>query len=909
MRATRLIRFLGLVLLPCALAQAIAVDHLRTEYQTQPLALDRPHPRFSWELHADERAQRQTAYQIRVATSPETLTANEVDVWDSGRVTVADNFGVPYGGPELRAGARYYWSVRVWDARNQPSAWSTPSWWQMGPLKPTDWHARWIGAAPDAPSPLLRRAFQLEKKIVRATAYAYAIGWYRLLVNGTELTERVLSPVNSNYPKGLFYDAYDVTALVRRGGNAIGMWMAPGYAQSYSKYGYRWDTPPAAFAQLQIAFDDGTTQTIATDEAWKWTASPVVASDIYHGETYDARREIAGWSESRFDDQDWKPVALRAAPPGPLIACPFPGLAVAAEYRPVKMTESKPGVFVFDLGQNIAGWVRLRTRGPAGARVVLRHAEELHADGTLDVKTNRAAQATDTYILRGDRDESYEPRFTYHGFRYVEVTGYTGTPTLDSLTGCAIRAAVPEAGSFSCSDPLLNRMHANFRWTIANNLMGIPTDTATRDERTPCQMDSLTVEDAAICNFALAPYYAKWLHDIAGDGGSLPNWTGDQVVLPFLLWENYGDRRLLAEHYDNMRQVVDRFAATAEAAKHWAAAFGDWAAPNPSGSYEGSFSEGELVNRALFYRTARIVADAAALLGRAPDAERYAQLAERVRTEFDARFYDPRTATYGLGRQVTSVLPLAFDMVPSARRSAVVAALRQRIEEVDRGHLDTGIFGTRYLFEVLFDHGLADLALRVLTATGYPGYADQIAQGATTTWEQWSFDGSMQTHNHAMFAGPDATLFSRLGGIQPGVPGFREIVFCPAFPTALSSVDCSRATVMGIVGSRWRREAGRIVLAIDVPANATARLYLPAQTLDAICEGDRSALHADGVLSAHLEGNHAVLALGSGRYEFSLPDRFSSSASVASPTRATTVRGATAARDPDEASQAHLLDW
>lgn len=887
----------GASLLLATAAHAMTVDTLRVESLDRPLGIDAARPRLSWWLHADERGARQTAYQILVASSPENLAREKADIWDSGKVTSSENFGVEFAGPALRSDTRYCWQVRVWDANDRSSAWSSSSWWQTALLTPSEWRARWIGPGERAAGPLLRRDFPLEKKLLRATAYAHAVGWYRLCVNGRELTDRVLAPVNSNYAKALFYDTYDVTPLLRAGRNAIGVWLGHGYSQNYSKYGYRWNEPPAALVQLELLFDDGSRQTVSTDEDWKWTAGPIVSDDIYDGETYDARRELAGWSEPGFDDRDWKRVAPRHASSGPLKACPFPGLVVTSELRPVKMAEPKPGIFVFDLGQNIAGWVRLQTRGPAGTRVVLRHAEELHADGTLDVKTNRAAQATDTYILRGDGHETYEPRFTYHGFRYVEVAGFPGTPTLDSVAGRAVRAAVPDAGSFACSDPLLNRLHANFRWTIANNLMGIPTDTATRDERTPCQMDSLTVEDAAICNFAMAPYYAKWLHDIAGDGGSLPNWNGDQVVLPFLLWENYGDRRILAQHYDNMRQVVDRFAATAETAKYWASGFGDWAAPNSSGSYEGSFSEGELVNRALFYRTARIVAETATRLGHAQDAERYAQLAQRVRAEFDARFYDPRTATYGSGRQVTSVLPLAFDMVPPERRPAVVAALRRRIEGVDRGHLDTGIFGTRYLFEVLVDHGLADLALRVLTATGYPSYADQIAQGATTTWEQWSFDGSMQTHNHAMFAGPDATLFSRLGGIQLGAPGFREIVLRPAFPAALSSVDSSRTTVMGIVGSRWRRQAGRIALAVDIPANATARLHLPVQSLDAVREGARSALHADGVQSAHLDGDRAVLVLGSGRYEFSLPDRLPSADSVGSPTRATTVRGARAARD------------
>lgn len=865
------LRILWAGLLLASTARALSVGGLRVEDLDRPLAIDEARPRFAWVLQSDQRAQRQAACQVRVASSPEILAAGKGDLWDTGKVASADNFGLEYAGPALHSGQRCFWQVRVWDAHDQPSAWSEVSWWQMAPMAATDWSAKWIGAAPEAGSPLLRREFQLGKKIVRATAHAYAAGWYRLFVNGTEITERVLSPVNSNYPKGLFYDTYDVTSLVRAGGNALGLWFGHGYSQGYSKYGYRWDQPPMGFLQVEILFSDGSTQRVVTDDAWKWAASPVTANDIYNGETYDARRESAGWNRPGFDDRDWKPVVLRDAPAGPLKACPFPGLAIVGDIKPVGVTEPKPGVFVFDLGQNIAGWVRLQARGPAGTELVLRHAEEIHPDGSLDVTTNRLAKATDTYTTAGRDEETYEPRFTYHGFRYVELTGYPGKPTLQTVTGRVVRAAVPEAGSFRSSDALLNRMHSNFKWSIAGNLVGIPTDTPSRDERTPCQMDSLAVEDAAICNFVLGPYYTKWLNDISGDGGNLPNWTGDQVLLPFRLYWNYGDRRILERHFDNMKQVVDKFTATAEESKHWAEGYGDWCAPNADGSYERSFSEGELVNRAFHYLCAETVAATAAVLGRPADATRYATLAQQLRVAFAARFYQPATATYGSGRQVTSVLPLAFGLAAPEDREAIVSALRRRIVDQDRSHPDTGIFGTRYLFKVLGDHGLADLAYQVLMAPGYPGYADQISRGATTTWEQWSFRGGMQTHNHAMFSGADATLFSHFGGIRPAAPGFREIEIKPTPPAGLAWVECSRDTPMGRVSSRWQREDRRLNLRVEIPANATARVWIPGANAASVLESGRPASKAEGALAVRTEDGHAVFTVGSGTYEFSTP--------------------------------------
>lgn len=851
--------------------QAMTVDGLRVEDRLSPLGIDTARPRLSWLLHAGGRGQRQSAYQIRVAGSIETLATGRGELWDTGKISSAETFGVEYGGPPLRADARYFWQVRVWDGDGHASVWSQPSSWQMGLLAPSDWKARWIGAAAETGSPLLRREFKIDRTVVRATAYVYASGWYRLSVNGRELTERVLAPVNSNYPKGLFYDTYDVTELIQGGGNAIGLWLGYGYNQSYSKYGFRWNGPPAALLQLQLVFEDGSTQTVMSDENWKWAPSPVLENDIYHGETYDARLEQIGWNRAGFDASRWRAVELRPAPPGPLLSCPFPGLAVADRLKPKKMAQPKPGVFVFDLGQNIAGWVRLKVSGPAGSRVVLQHAEELHADGTLDVKTNRAARATDTYLLAGHGPEIYEPRFTYHGFRYVEVTGYPGTPGLDSIEGEAVHAAVETAGDFACSDPRVNRMHENFRWSIANNLVGIPTDTPTRDERTPCQMDSLAVEDAAIANFDLCAYYTKWLHNIAGDGGNLPNWTGDQVVLPWLLYQYYGDRRVLAEHFANMKQVVDTFAATANENNAWSGGYGDWAAPNPQGSYEGSFSEGDLVARAFFVRCVWIVACTAAELGDTKTAMHYAATADRLRADFARRFYHPVTATYGSGRQVTSILPLAFELVEPAQRAAVVAALCRRIEDRDGGHLDTGIFGTRYLFEVLIDHGLADLAFATLTKPGYPGYVDQIAHDATTTWEQWSYEGHMQTHDHAMFAGVDATFYSRFSGIQPVAPGFREIAIRPIEPAGLQFVNCSRITPVGKITSRWQRLADRFVLQVSVPPNTTAHIYLPESSAALVRESGRSLDKADGILDVETDPAGLVVTVASGQYEFTTP--------------------------------------
>lgn len=852
-----------------SLPAQLTVESPEIEYLTKPVGIETPRPRFNWSLASSERAQVQQSWQIQVASTRARLEAGAIDIWDSGKVESDANVGVAYDGPPLASGDRYHWRVRVWDGQDRASDWSTAEWWQMGLLHESDRQARWIGAAEDETSPRLRREFSTTQPVVQATAYAYAVGWYELSLNGRKVGDRVLTPVNSSYKKNLFYDVYDVTDQIRSGDNAVGIWLGGGYNQNYSKYGYRWAQPPAAWVQIELRFADGTRRLIASDEQWKTAASPIVANHIYDGETYDARREQDGWNLPGFADTSWSPVVLRQVDAGPLKASLMPPMKVTRELRPVSVTEVSPGVFVFDLGQNIAGWVRLRVAGERGQRVVLRHAENVHGDGTLDVATNRKARATDTYVLRGGETEIYEPRFTYHGFRYVEVTGFPGRPTLESVTGCAVSAAVEETGTFTSSDPWLNRIQQNFLWSIRNNLMGIPTDTAVRDERTPCQMDSLVVEETAIANFDMLQYYAKWLEDIHGDGGMPPNWTGDQVVLADLLYQHYGDRRILERHFENMEERCAGYLREMEAGNRWADGFGDWAPPHQPGDYKTSFSEGEIVNTAFFYRVATITAETAEILGFADKAARYRALADRLAREFNERHFDAGTFTYGSGRQVTSVLPLALGLVPEEARADVARALHERVQGRDRGHLDTGIFGTRYLFDVLIDHGYADSAYAVLGQRTYPSFGYQIGLGATTTWEQWSYRGGMQSHNHAMFAGPGATFYSRFAGIRLAAPGYRRMVIKPEAPAGLVHVDASLRTVSGLVRSAWRQHEGyahRVIL----PPNTRAEVHVPAADPSMVRESGGPATEAAGVRFRRMENGRAVFEIGSGNYVFTV---------------------------------------
>jgi alpha-L-rhamnosidase len=830
-------------------APALHVTDLSVEYQSAPLAVETAQPRLSWKLTGEGRARRQTAYQLIVNQDAGAV------VWNSGKVGSARNLHVVYAGAALERGRGYTWKVRVWDEAGSASAWSASSRWQMAP-DARHWRAKWIGAGKDAVSPLLRTEFASHGKVRRATAYVVGLGWYELRLNGAKVGDLVLAPVNSNYQRVVYYDAYDVTSLVRAGVNGVGLWLANGYDAHYSQYGYRHGGPKRALLQLEVEYTDGRRESVVSDERWRAAEGPITANDIYNGESYDARRERSGWDRAGFrEDASWRAVQAAPAPAGALHARQMPGIRAGAAIPPRSVHELKPGVWVYDLGQNIAGHVRIRVRGAAGTTLTIRHAEERHPDGTLDVTTNRSARATDRYTLKGAGEEVYEPRFTYHGFRYVEVHG----ARLESLEGVPVHAGVEDAGEFHCSNALVNRIHSNFRWAIVNNLMGIPTDTATRDERTPCQMDSVVVEDAAIHNFDMAAYYTKWLADIQGER-SIPVWSSDQVLLPWRLYRYYGDERVLAAEYPNMKALVEHFAATAEKNGYWKGGYGDWCPPGPGG-FRNSFSEGELVDTAVYYQSVRAVAESARVLGKAEDAVRFSALSEQIAAAFQARHYNAGAHRYGSGRQVTSVLPLAFGITPEADRAVVARALAAKIERDNTGHLDTGIFGTRYLFDVLLENGFEDLAYRVLTSTTAPGFGHQISLGATTTWEQWAYKVAMETHDHAMFAGPGSTFYTHLAGIEAAAPAYQRMVIRPRVPKQLKHVRAALETMLGRVESEWDTTRG-YVHRVRIPVNATAEVYVPA--------ADAKRVKAAGARFVRMEAGAAVFEVGSGSYTFAV---------------------------------------
>ncbi|MGW3992432.1 family 78 glycoside hydrolase catalytic domain [Amycolatopsis sp. NPDC004772] len=699
-----------------------------------------------------------------------------------------------------------------------------------------------LARSPDAP--LLRNEFVLDKPVASARAYVYGLGLYELHLNGGKVGDQVLTPGSTPYDRRLLYDSYDVTNQVHKGRNAAGLWLGNGYGARFSQYGFRWTGPKQGILALAVTFTDGTRRTITTDDSWRWSDGPVTANDLYAGENHDARLEKPGWDRPGFDDSAWHPVRTAAAPSGELIGSTAPPIRVVRTLRPVAMTQPRPGVYVYDFGENFAGWAQLRVAGLADTTVRMRTAEELAEDGMLDTATNRNAASTDAYTLGAARGvQVYEPRFTYHGFRYLELTGYPGTPDLGSVAGRVVHADVAATGHVETSDPLLNTIWADNRRAVLNNSMSLPTDNPVRDERTPPGMDVQAYHDAAVLDFGMEPFYRKYLLDLppgtalpSDDGNAqLPDMGGGSVDLAWSLYEQYGDLPRLAAAYPLMKAFVDTNAA-AYPGRIWPEdrGFGDWCPPDRSPNANGGqgspsagacFSERSLVNTALSYRQAEDVAKAARALGKTADATHFEELASAIATAFNAHFLVG--ATYGDGRQTTSILPLAFGMVPPDKVAAVGAKLVETILTKDAGHLDTGIFGTRYLPEALAKAGRIDVALTVLRQRTYPGFGYEISRGATTPWEQWTYESGMETHDHAMFAGINAAFYTQFAGITPAAPGYASIAIAPQVPPGLRHVAASIDTVRGPVGSEWTQTGCRFDLTVTVPVNATATVTLP----------------------------------------------------------------------------------
>jgi alpha-L-rhamnosidase len=870
--------------------------HLRCEYAPNPLGIDALNPRLSWQVPAEGRAVTQAAYQIQAATAMENLGQDIPDLWDTGRIEANDVL-VEYAGPLLQSHQRCYWRVRTWlfragAAEDAPGPWSEPAWFEMGLLHPQDWQAEWIGFPGAWPGKALyfRRELRVEKPVRRARVYMAGLGWSELLVNGLKVNDRVLDPPQSDYSKRVYYTTDAIEDFLHSGKNTLGVVVGNG-----------WYGTVRLLIQVYIEYEDGSTNAITSKpgvlDTWTVSTGAVLENSVYDGEVFDARLTV-NWE---------KPFAAGASyadgPGGKLVsAAALEPIRVVQTLDARSLSQPRPGIFVFDLGQNIAGWAHLTVLGERGTRISMKYAESLYPDGTVNQENLRNARAEDVYILKGDGVETWEPRFTYHGFRYIQVEGYPGTPQAGAVKGRVVRSSVEPAGSFESSSELLNRIDRMVRWTESSNLHSLPTDCPQRDERMGWLNDMAARSEEALYNYNLARLYSKWIKDIGDEQDPLSGAITDTapfrwgrrpadpvsvcyLLMPWLLYTHYGDTHTMAERFDGMRAWVDFL--TSQAQNHivgysW---YGDWAPPIAMGLDENvGFSAiskntpGALVSTACYAYSARLLAKMAAVLGRQPEAEAYSALAESVRAAYNDRFWDETTGGYGSNNQACNAISLYMDLVPQERQERTAASLVHDLVDLNDSHLTTGNICTKYTLEALSATGHAPAALAAALQETYPSWGYMLANGATTLWERWekATGGGMNSHNHPMLGSVGAWLFRFPAGIQadPQGPGFEHILLRPQILPPLTFVRAALQTLRGTIESAWQVDANRAVYRCTVPTGSQARIFLPWAGRKVFESGVRIWDQGQardpqaGILEIHAEGDCLVCAIESGKYEF-----------------------------------------
>ncbi len=718
----------------------ISVTDLRCEYAVSPLGIDSLHPRFSWHDRADRRGSAQKSYQIICSESREKILKGEGDLWDTGICDSPLNHLVAYAGPALRSCTRYFWRVRVRDDKGATSAWSDAAVFETAMLSPRDWQARWITMkeTQGTPSPVLlvgntiehgsivqaklcegiylRKRFTVVGSVTRARIYISGLGYYELMVNGAPIGDHRLDPGQTDYAKAALYASHDATEALREGTNVIQIVLGNG--RYLDAYGFG---APRVKAQLLLEHGDGRRETAATDESWRCTYGPIEWNGIYAGERYDARKELGLWADAGYDDSSWQPVVVVDGPE--LVSQLMPPIRKVKVLVPRAMSTPRPGVFVFDFAQNFTGVARLRARGPRGTVIQMRFSELLTSDGMLNLGPNRESTSVDIYVMKGEGEEVFEPRFTYHGFRYLELTGFPGVPRMDAVEGIVLHTDVKQTGAFLCSNDLVNRIHENVLWGQRSNLMSAPTDCPQRGERMGWLGDAQLVSEEAACNFDMAGFYTKYLDDIRRaqrEDGSLsdvvppywplypadPAWGSAYVTLAWTMYQRYGDRDALLRHYDGMKRYVDFLHASSEG--HIIKSlgrYGDWC---PPGSIFPKRTPIELTSTWYYFHDTLHFGRIAEVLGRTEDAARYGRRAAEIREAFNAAFLrgKGRYATLPMSPidrsigQTSQALPLFLDMVPPEQKEDAVAALLDAVAKEADFHVDTGIVGTRYLFEV-----------------------------------------------------------------------------------------------------------------------------------------------------------------------------------------------------------------
>jgi len=888
----------------------LAVKNLRCEYKSDPLGIDVRKPRLSWELTSTERGVLQTSYEIRVAAS-ETELAKGKTLWESGKQSSDASNQVEYSGPAFESRKIYYWQVRVADNHGHLTGWSKAARWETGLLEPTDWKAKWI--TPNLPedetksntAPLLRREFSINRKVERARLYATAMGLYEMSLNGKRVGEEYFTPGWTSYDFRYQYQTYDVTNDLKSGANCIGAILGDGWFRgrlawdpknNRNHYGKKL----ALLAQLVITFNDGSQQIVGSDQQWKSATGPLLLSDIYDGETYDARVEQASWNDAGFNDKDWQSVTILEAPKATLVAPAGPPVKAIEEIAPIKVLKTPAGNTVLDMGQNMVGWIRFRVTAPAGTTITLRHAEVLDKAGNFYTENLRAAKQTIQYTTKGQGIEIFQPHFTFQGFRYVAVSGWPGELHRQDFTGVVVHSAIPRTGSFETSNPLLNQLQDNIIWGQKGNFVDVPTDCPQRDERLGWTGDAQVFARTASFNHDTAAFYTKWLKDVALDqeaDGAVPfvipnvlshktrkgeaasaGWADVAVVVPWVVYQSFGDKRILEEQYASMKAWVEYMRRQADEKYIWSNgfSFGDWLAfATTRSDYPGATTDKDLIQTAYFARSTALLAKAAAVLGKKEEAAEYTSLEEKIKATFQKEFITPNSKLSS-NTQTAYTLALAFELLPEAQRALAAARLAEDVKKF--GHLTTGFLGTPLLCQTLSDYGYLDVAYMLLNRTQYPSWLYPVTKGATSIWERWDGikpdggfqDPGMNSFNHYAYGAIGEWMYRVVAGIELDErhPGYKHILIQPRPGGGLTYAKASFDSMYGRVASDWKIANGKFTLTVEVPPNTTATVRLPKAKLEQTAEGQKAVAGRSDLLGARQAEDAVLVEVGSGTYVF-----------------------------------------
>jgi alpha-L-rhamnosidase len=924
---------------------SVSVTDLTCEYLADPLGIDVLQPRLSWKIAQSGDAktgQLQTAYRILVASSPEQLAAGEGDLWDSGKVKTGQSVQTPYGGVPLNSMQQCWWKVKVWNNHGEVTAWSAPAHWSMGILEPSGWQAQWIGDQPDLalkdyvayvaahynqpdfdrqkwsnppplPSPLLRKSFAVKGEVKRALLYVSSLGYYEMWLNGERVGDHQLAPEWTDYRFSVQYQTFDVTGSLGTGENVLSATLADGWCvgrlagvkwrQSFPHRGF-YSADRRLIAQLAVTYADGSTDLVATDGSWKINPDGYIRSaDNFAGETIDARNIIPGWNRPGFDDSSWANAYADSDIHRNLVAQRNEPIRIHHELKPVGV-RAWNGKYIVDFGQNIAGWCRLKIKGKAGATVTLRHGEWIDNDGGIYTSSLGYAKATDVFILSGGDDE-FEPRFTYHGFQYVEITGLDAAPTPEMITAKAVSSDPAVTGTFECSNPKLNQLFRNILWTQRNNMYSVLTDNPSRDERTGALGDIQIFCRSSIFNMDMAAFYTKWVQDMR-EGGLAPNgqfysmiislahppywqgwvgapgWAEAGIIVPWRLYESYADRRALEQLFESMKSHVDAtqrenpgliWKVRHNHNNDWLNANTIFNPPDPDFSTTRGGIPDDVFSTAIFAHAARLVATIATTLQHPEDARHYGELAGRIGEVFVQSYISPDGKVEGHSQAAYS-LALHYDLVPETLRDAAFAHLLECIEEYDY-RLSTGFITTPMMMEELVRYGRTDIVYRLLESVRFPSWLYLVDQGATTVWERWDAyvkgrgiqPSGMNSFDHFAFGAVVEWIYRHILGFQPNTahPGYEQFTIHPRPGGTLTWAKGTYHSIRGEIASSWKIDQGQFTLTVKIPANTRATIVLPTATPE-----DISAEGIPGKPAYQVNGDETSVTVGSGEYRFSI---------------------------------------